>query len=233
MPQREIGNLQQLHGVSTAIMVDRFPDRCPRRHVSVAPNRLNGYVQTDQARAYVPFICPNEACDSIFVVQYRKQDAPARGYVFETAFPQDPAPEVFSETVQDLSPDFVDIYGQAYKAELFGLSDICGAGYRKALEFLVKDYLIKKKGIPKHEVAPAMIGTCIRDPDWITDARLRQAAERAAWLGNDEIHYERWHPGLTVDDLKTLIRLTVHWIEGEMLTEAMVARIPEKRGKIM
>lgn len=44
-------------------------------------------------------------------------------------------------------------------------------------------------------------------------------AKRAAWLGNDETHYVRKHEHMTVNDLKRLIDLTIHWIMMEQLTD--------------
>lgn len=58
------------------------------------------------------------------------------------AYPAPVRVKDFSQEIKDLSPNFVKIYHQAEQAENTGLSDICGLGYRKALEFLVKDYAI-------------------------------------------------------------------------------------------
>ena len=44
-------------------------------------------------------------------------------------------------------------------------------------------------------------------------------AKGAIWLGNDETHYERKWVDKDIDDLKTLIDLTLHWINYETLTE--------------
>jgi hypothetical protein len=44
-------------------------------------------------------------------------------------------------------------------------------------------------------------------------------AKRATWLGNDETHYVRTWEGKDLKDLKTLIRLTIHWVEMEAETE--------------
>lgn len=38
---------------------------------------------------------------------------------------------------------FISIYNQALTAEKNGLTEICGLGYRKSFEFLIKDYLLK------------------------------------------------------------------------------------------
>ena len=48
----------------------------------------------------------------------------------------------FPKLIKELSPDFCEIYNQAYIAQQQGLTKISGIGYRKALEFLVKDYVI-------------------------------------------------------------------------------------------
>jgi hypothetical protein len=44
-------------------------------------------------------------------------------------------------------------------------------------------------------------------------------AERATWLGNDETHYVRKWEDKDINDLKILIKVTLHWIEMELLTE--------------
>ncbi len=49
------------------------------------------------------------------------------------------------------------------------------------------------------------------------DLRVRQCAERAIWLGNDETHYERRWMGKDLQDLKVLTKLTVNWIHSEAL----------------
>ena len=57
---------------------------------------------------------------------------------------------------------------------------------------------------------------------------MRQCAERAVWLGNDETHYERKWIGKDLQDLKVLIRLTVNWIDGEALADGYVESMPQK-----
>ena len=51
----------------------------------------------------------------------------------------------FQKEIEELSPDFVKIYGEAEFAEQENLGEICGVGYRKGLEFVIKDYLIIHK----------------------------------------------------------------------------------------
>jgi hypothetical protein len=42
------------------------------------------------------------------------------------------------------SGDFLEIYRHAAFAEGDALDQICGPGYRKALEFLIKDYIVDR-----------------------------------------------------------------------------------------
>jgi hypothetical protein len=52
--------------------------------------------------------------------------------------PVGPLPLTFTESVKEISKSYCDIYEEAHKAEEFGLTQVCGVGYRKALEFLLK-----------------------------------------------------------------------------------------------
>ena len=49
------------------------------------------------------------------------------------------------DELKAISQDFCDIYVEADKAEQLGLKLVCGPGYRKALEFLMKDYLTSQQ----------------------------------------------------------------------------------------
>jgi hypothetical protein len=53
------------------------------------------------------------------------------------------------------------IYTQAHAAEALELTEICGVGYRKALEFLIKDYLITKKPEKSDDIRKMLLGGCI------------------------------------------------------------------------
>ena len=129
-----------------------------------------------------------------------------------------------SRTIETLSPAFAAIYGEAEEAELRGLALVCGPGYRKALEFLIKDYIIKLHPSCAEEVKQMFLGKCIAD--FVTSDRIKQVASRAVWLGNDETHYLRKWEDKDLQDLKNLISLTVHWIEMEELTAETLKDMP-------
>ena len=102
-------------------------------------------------------------------------------------------------------------------------------GYRKALEFLLKDYLISQEPGKKEEISSSFLGACLKK--YIDDSRIKQCAARAVWLGNDETHYSRKWKDRDINDLKTLMELTLHWISMEFLTKKYKDGMPssEKR----
>jgi hypothetical protein len=71
------------------------------------------------------------------------------------------------------------------------LLQIAGPGYRKSLEFLIKDYVCKDidNSSIKDTVYNEKLGKVINN--FIQDDRIKKIAKRAAWLGNDETHYLR------------------------------------------
>lgn len=95
---------------------------------------------------------------------------------------------------------------------------ICGTGYRKSLEFLIKDYLISTLPEDQHEaIKNKFLNNCIRDN--ISNINIKTVASRAVWLGNDETHYTRKWEDKDINDLKSIIELTLHWIESEIRTQ--------------
>lgn len=119
------------------------------------------------------------------------------------------------------------MYNEAAEAEHRELKGICGAGYRRALEFLIKDYLINEKARDKDEVVGKFLGNCISEQ--IDDKRIKDCAKRAAWLGNDQTHYYRQWADQDLEELKVLIDLTVNWIHNEALTEKFRSEMPENK----
>ena len=133
-----------------------------------------------------------------------------------------PKKKEFSDIINSISSQFVSIYNQAYFAEQINLDQICGVGYRKSLEFLIKDYLISKETEKqvKENIRKKFLNNCIQDH--VQNDNIKNVAKRAVWLGNDETHYVRVWANKDVKNLKQLIDLTVRWIENEVETERVL-----------
>jgi hypothetical protein len=119
--------------------------------------------------------------------------------------------EEFPIEIKKYSKNFVTIYNQSLKAEINSLTEICGLGYRKAFEFLIKDYLIKKHPKPEHiKIKELPVSRCISE--YVTSDEIKLVSHRVLWLGNDHAHYLKKWKGKTLTDLKSLINLTIRWI---------------------
>lgn len=199
-----------------------FPNKCPFCHNTITPTPLYG--NRKGFLLEVMLLCPNEGCRSSFIGYYNIHSSNAANFNGRVSIGNLLAKE-FSETIKSISENFNLIYNQAFAAEQQGLTEICGVGYRKALEFLIKDYIISNKPEEKEKVEKKLLGSCISE--YIDDNRIKTVAKRAVWLGNDETHYIRKWEGKNLTDLKKLIELTIHWVEMESLTKTFESEMPE------
>lgn len=118
----------------------------------------------------------------------------------------------FSTTINAISPKFENIFNEATKAYNMGLTEICGGGYRKALEFLIFDYIVSKN--PEDEDRITNIGQLANAlACYIHDDLLMKSIEAAAWVGNDTLHYKIKYKDLGIPDLIGYINDVVMAIE--------------------
>lgn len=214
-----------IDGGSVALYYTYTPDYCPRCYVSLYPRVVTGafsaLANKDGSMLQVVFQCTQLDCEEIFIASYAysydSDNIPHETYEFVGLAPKNPAEAEFSESVSKVSPTFVKVYDQAVAAEANGLDEITGIGLRKSIEFLIKDFLIHENPSNADAIKKKSLGDCIKQD--IGDANVKACAARATWLGNDETHYVRKWVDKDISDLKTLIRLTVNWVDNVLLTE--------------
>lgn len=198
------------------------PDTCPICGCKVDPVFRHAFMRGSvvDRMLEVVFKCPSEDCDHLFIAYYYPG---ARGVSGSNYFvlnmsrlPLKIEYRKFSDIIKKISKEFARIYNQAKLAEDNGLDQICGPGYRRALEFLIKDYLIALNPGQESEIKKLWLGKAIGKID---NQNIKICAERAAWLGNDETHYVRVWEDKDIENLKDLIDLAVMWIESEEKTK--------------
>lgn len=189
-----------------------LPSQCPQCSTSLLPQILYGIIlneNVDDSSVYLLNLCPQcEKCFLSFHMYNSSEDC----YFHIASYPYVPPTTNWGRIINDVSPTFVEIYHQAEIAENQNLDQIAGVGYRKSLEFLIKDYLISQTEDPIRisEIKTKFLGKCINED--IDNSQLKTVASRAAWLGNDQTHYEQRFNDRDISDLKRMIRLSVHWI---------------------
>jgi len=213
--------------------LNRLPDHCPVCSRHIRPIFFTAYLVSQNFKPLsVAFICPVEDCGAMFIGLYRVSKWPPNNEVVSLVTAQllrHIEDEKFPEAIQAISPQFCITYNQALLANENKLDQICGPGYRKALEFLVKDFLLNYKfkddTTNRDIVLRSQLGACINN--FIDEERIKAVAKRAAWLGNDETHYYRKWTDKDVTDLKTLISMTVSWIDLLIQSDKYIIDMPE------
>jgi hypothetical protein len=220
---------------------DRIPDVCPICHFSVQPNEIDWVLTSSsgdpEGILEVVFQCPRHECQRLFIARYLRDDflvgnilmgrqirLNPRQFCFLEAVPATPVQPKLPPEVVNALPTFVEVYGQALAAEAYKLDQIAGPGYRRALEFLIKDYCISQHPAEEQTIRSLLLSACIRQ--YVDNPDVKSTAERAVWLGNDETHYEGRWDSMNIENLKELIQLTVNWIHSSILTKKYQEDMP-------
>lgn len=198
-------------------------EQCPRCKGSIAPLYMGGsfkhfsYRYEKMAKIEFYLFCPR--CEQSFIGTYfaSYETGKYSNFALKSVEPLVPAKQSFNSNIEKLSPQFVKIYNQSLAAESYGLNEIAGLGYRKALEFLVKDFSIRFNPDDAETIKSMPLGSCIRQ--YINDDDIQLLVEKAAWLGNDEAHYVRKHNDRDTNDMKTFIAASVYLFSLKLTVE--------------
>lgn len=190
-----------------------LPENCPICRAAISPNVIysvrNRDLFSDSSEGITAALaCP--ACHKLFVAYINGISGTNRVYHLLDVAPSCPPAHEFDPSMGDISPAFVEIYHQAEAAQVYNLDQISGIGYRKALEFLIKDYAIHLHPGNEKAIKEAPLAQCIER--YIDHPKIKATAKAAAWLGNDETHYIRKWEDRDIEDLKKFISACVFWI---------------------
>lgn len=138
-----------------------------------------------------------------------------------------PSPKIdISKEIQESYPDFYNVYIQAIKAENIGLTEICGMGFRKSLEILVKQYLINQNNSLKDKILAESLSQSINR---IENFKIKTLALGAVWLGNDETHIIRKFTNYDINDMKGFISALCHLISLDITFEKATLMINSRK----
>jgi len=198
-----------------------IPEQCPICHHYGETKSIKIEEVNEGTQVQVVFQCAYSNCNSFFIGYYGPK---GEGTIISLK-PIKPNPTPFPESIAILSPTFIKVFLEAEEAFQLGLGQISGPGYRKAFEFLVKDYAKSLFPDKVAQIEKAFSATVVSE--YITDPRIQSVAKRTLWLANDEAHYLRKWETHDIEDLKTLIRLAVNWIDIDQLTKGYNGSMPD------
>ena len=209
---------------------------CPICHKLITPKALTGCVynrvESNSRKTYLSVLYVCTGCSSAFMATFELASnscSTHEAYYCDKSFidcvPWRYQEHHFDESISSLSPQFVKIYNQALAAETSKLDEIAGLGYRKSLEFLVKDFAIHENPDDIEKIKSMPLAACIRD--FIDSPNIKTLATRSAWIGNDEAHYIRKQENRDVNDMKAFIQATVYFISMILITEDAASMEPK------
>ena len=113
----------------------------------------------------------------------------------------------------DISDTFLEVYKQSLMAEHYGLHHLVGMGLRKALEYLLQDYL---SIIIPNDIEKIKNSTLSQNIKLIPNENLRSLATASNWLGNDHVHTSIKWPDKDISDLKAFIDALTYLLLTEL-----------------
>lgn len=209
----------QVNAGQLVVNVSGMPDFCPICNVGVSADFVVAYTCSTNFEIDALYVCPKSNCKKMFIATYKRNHLNS-SYDIESLLPRTFEKAALVKEVVEISPQFGEIFSQATQAEAYGLGEIAGVGYRKSLEYLIKDYCTAQQPEKEEDIKKRPIAQVIEA--FVSNENVKQCAKRAIWLGNDETHYVRKWEGKDVKDLKLLIQITVNWIQQEVITKKLL-----------
>ena len=147
------------------------PDACPSCHRHGEMGFVFCDVVKEGSGVQAIFRCSYQRCRSFFICSY----GPLGSTDLLAVHPLKAPESTFSDAVKALSPTFVTICARACDAKHLGLDQIAGPGFRKAFEFLIKDYAKSLDPTKASAVEAALAGKGVKD--FIADARILRSSQ--------------------------------------------------------
>ena len=193
------------------------PNICPHCHVINEPSYTHSAFTKDlsgEQQIITLWRCANRECYRHYPALYKTVTSTQAEFVrFLDGLPKGPEwpkPIIVlksgkSEDIPEgLQSRFIKTYLQSLTAENSGLDEIAGMGYRKSIEYLVKDWAIQSNPADKEKINGLWLSAVISE---YYDGDLKGILERATWLGNDQSHYNKLFEEFDLSVLKELIEL--------------------------
>lgn len=184
---------------------------CPYCNKAIFPEIVATNFSYNYNYASCIMSCP--ACSEDFFVKFRRNTTfISYTYDYYEVLPF-PKPQInLPADFQDFFPEFYKIYLEAAQAESYNLLEICGMGYRKALEALVKQYAIELFPDETEAIQNEMLMPTIKR---FASPKIVTLATAATWLGNDHAHLVTKHPDYDLNALKSFINVLCQYIQSE------------------
>lgn len=213
------------------------PNFCPYCHRVIEPDRLQAVQDHVNARYVTIWRCVSKECKKVFVAT-QKYEHDKGLFLFDRFLDGSPKGPSFPKPILELKDaitleenepsqtKFMKTYLQSLVAESQGLDEIAGMGYRKAIEYLIKDWAIYKFPNNKEKILKSWLADIIKT---YFDGDLKEILDRATWLGNDQVHYNKLFEDYNLEHLKELIDLIMVELDREAKKRHYIENIEKRK----
>ena len=213
------------------------PNICPHCHVANEPQQLFAHFDNKVNKLISVWRCNFNQCNKVFAVSHIEIMSSGQ-YEIERNLNGLPKGPIWPEPIKNLKDGktlgteneeeskFIKTYLQSLEAESNGHDEIAGMGYRKAIEYLVKDWAIQNNGKDKEKILGQWLSAIIKD---YFSGDLKEILERATWLGNDQTHYNKLFEEYNINHLKDLIDLIMVELDRDFKKRHYIENIEKRK----
>lgn len=196
-----------------------IPNKCPYCHEKMTPEIVQNTNYDDKLKTNVAILYKCSSCFSFFSKEYAVNsfNNSTSSYGSEMIKNSESVKVEYDlpEEIDTFSTQFRKVYTESLIAEAYNLTSISGVGYRKSIEFLVKDFLINFINHEDSEqISKIPLSQAINK---ISKPEMINLAKASTWLGNDETHYQRKYEDKDITDMKRFIRALTYFISSEVV----------------
>lgn len=191
------------------------PKICPHCHKEMVPTIVTqSEVQNYNQNKVFAILVRCNICSSFYAVEYIYSNPRQNPKQILVPYYYSPTVDLdIPDNIKEISEDFEEIYTQSETAYQLNLNQIAGMGYRKSIEFLVKDFLIFLKPDDADRILNLTINKAIAEID---NQKLQNLARMTNYLANDQVHIKTLHPTKDIDDLREFLKNLVLLISFEI-----------------
>ena len=209
-----------------------FHNVCPHCNTTIRPiiQSIAGN-ETNSDYCFLTLSCT--ACEKYyyetfkFTYSYESSFGRSRAIFDSCATYPMPSPQIdLPDGIKLYYPEFTRIYVQSAVAENLQLFEICGMGYRKALESLIKQYAVELFPDEKSKIDSELLLPTINR---FASDDIKALAIASAWLGNDHAHLIAKYPDCDLEQLKSFIKVLCQFILSNKEVEKAKSLIASRK----
>lgn len=203
----------------------KLPNTCPHCNQIMTPDviRTSTFYKNTDDKAVFALLVRCVHCKEFYALSYILLDAHFNNSLIPYTYTKNVEYDIPKE-IELFSPVFKEIYQQSQLAEVYNFTHIAGIGYRKSLEFLIKDFLITVNQEDSDKISKLPLGQAIQ---LLNNSKLLTLSKAATWIGNDETHYVKKYEDKDISDMKKYIRALSHHLSSEFIANEAQSFISE------